>query len=69
VTTKAVGDSNLSLPTDCGVTPGEIDLTADIFAGGSVSGTVCFVAPAASPTFVLYATADFTGANAMFATA
>ena len=68
VTTKAVGDSNLSLPTDCGVTPGEIDLTADVFSGGSVSGVVCFVAPAASPTFVLYATADFTGDNAMFAT-
>ena len=69
VTTKAVGDSNLSLPTDCGVTPGEIDLTADIFAGGSVSGIVCFIAPATSPTFVLYASADFTGSNAMFATA
>ena len=69
VTTKAVGDFNLSLPTDCGVTPGEIDLTADIFAGGSVSGIVCFIAPAASPTFVLYASADFTGSNAMFATA
>ena len=68
VTTKAVGDSNLSLSTDCGVTPGEIDLTADIFSGGSVSGTVCFVAPATSPGFVLYATADFTGSNAMFAT-
>ena len=58
----------MSLSTDCGVTPGEIDLTADIFSGGSVSGVVCFVAPAATPTFVLYATADFTGANAMFAT-
>jgi hypothetical protein len=69
VTTKGVGDSNLSLSTDCGVTPGEIDLTADIFAGGSVTGIICFVAPAASPTFVLYATADFTGSNAMFATA
>jgi hypothetical protein len=69
VTTKAVGDSNLSLPTDCGVAPGEIDLTADIFSGGSVSGIVCFVAPAASPTFVLYATADFSGGNVMFATA
>ena len=69
VTTKAVGDSNLSLGTDCGVTPGEIDLTADIFAGGSVSGLVCFVAPAATPTFIVYATADFAGANAMFATA
>ena len=69
VTTKAVGDTNLSLSTDCGVTPGEIDLTADIFSGGSVSGVVCFVAPAASPAFVIYATADFTGSNAMFATA
>ena len=68
VTTKAVGDSNLSLSSDCGVTPGEIDLTADIFSGGSVTGLVCFVAPAASPGLVLYATADFTGSNAMFAT-
>jgi hypothetical protein len=49
--------------------PGEIDLTADIFSGGSVSGIVCFVAPAASPAFVLYATADFAGSNVMFATA
>lgn len=69
VTTKAVGDSNLSLSSDCGVTPGEIDLSADIFSGGSVGGLVCFVAPAASPAFVLYATADFTGSSAMFATA
>jgi hypothetical protein len=69
VTTKAVGESNLSLSTDCGVTPDEIDLTADIFSGGSVTGAVCFVAPAASPALVLYATADFTGSSAMFATA
>ena len=68
VSTKAVGDSNLSLPTACGVTPREIDLTADIFSGGSVSGIVCFVAPVASPSFVLYATADFSAGKTMFAT-
>ena len=48
--------------------PPPIDLTADIFSGGSVSGIVCFVAPVASPSFVLYATADFSARNTMFAT-
>jgi hypothetical protein len=68
VTANAVGSGNLSLQNNCGVIPGEFDLSADVFAGGSVSGTVCFIAPADSPTFVLYATADFGVGNAMFAT-
>jgi hypothetical protein len=68
VSANAVGDSNLSLSTQCGVTPDAIDLIADLFSGGNVSGGLCFVAPADSPNLVLYATADFLGSNVMFAT-
>lgn len=67
VSANAVGDSNLSLSPQCGVTPDAIDLTADLFSGGSVSGGLCFVVPADSPNLVLYATADFLGSNVMFA--
>ena len=59
----------MSLSTNCGVTPGQIDLSADIFSGGSVSGTVCFVVPDGTTNLVLSATADFSGNNVMFATA
>ena len=69
VTANAVGGGNIALSEGCGVIPGEFDLSSDVFAGGSVSGTVCFVAPAENPAFVLYATADFGSANVMFATA
>ena len=68
VTANAVGESNLTLDTQCGVTPDAIDLTTDVFAGGSVTGVVCFVAPAASPGLVVYATADYLGSYVMFAT-
>ena len=68
VSANAVGDSNLSLSTQCGVTPDAIDLIADLFSGGSVSGSLCFVAPAGSSNMVLYATGDFLGSNVMFAT-
>ncbi|HEX3090669.1 MAG TPA: hypothetical protein VHQ23_18590, partial [Ilumatobacteraceae bacterium] len=67
VTADAVGDGNVSLSKDCGVTPGEFDSSADVFTGGSVSGTLCFVAPADSPSFVIYATAGFSGDSVMFA--
>ncbi len=69
VTTKAVDNSNLSLSNQCGVTPGEIDISNDIFSGGSISGTLCFVAPAGSTGLVLYATAGFGGKPVTFATA
>jgi hypothetical protein len=69
VSTKAVDNSNLSLSNQCGVVPGEIDISNDIFSGGSVSGTVCFVAPAGSTGLVLYAAAGFAGKPVMFATA
>jgi hypothetical protein len=69
VTTKAVGDDNRELGTECGVTPGEVDLSADVFSGGTVSGTICFVVPTNSTALVLYATAGSSGSNIMFATA
>ena len=69
ISTSAVGTSNVSLSTNCGLTPGQIDLSADIFSGGSVSGTVCFVVPDGTANLVLSATADFSGNNVMFATA
>jgi hypothetical protein len=68
VTAGAVGAGNLSLPNNCGVIAGDFDISADVFAGGSVSGTLCFIAPADSPAFVIYATADFSAGNIMFAT-
>ncbi len=45
VTVQAVSDSNVELSTSCGVLDGEIDEFADVFAGGLVAGTVCFVVP------------------------
>lgn len=69
ITTHAVDNTNLSLSSDCGVAPGQIDITNDVFSGGSVSGTACFVAPSGSTGLVLYATAGFGGKPAMFAVA
>ena len=68
VTSKAVGDSNVELDTDCGVFPQQVDTYSDIFAGGSVAGTICFVVPSASPNLVVYAVADFGSSPIMFAT-
>jgi hypothetical protein len=69
VTAKAVGAANVQLSSDCGVVPGQIDLTSDLFSGGSVTGTICFVAPTADPAMLVYATAGFGENYVMFATA
>ncbi len=68
VGTNAVGAGNVSLSTDCGFFSTQIDLTADVFSRGSVSGTVCFVVPSSSPKMVIYASALLDGPNVMFAT-
>ena len=47
VTISAVGNSNVEYSQQCGVTPNELDSFVDVFAGGSVEGTVCFVVPSA----------------------
>lgn len=67
VTSKVVGDDNVELSTNCGVVPGEVDNYSDVFAGGSVAGTICFVVPSARPNIVLYASADYASAPVMFA--
>jgi hypothetical protein len=68
VGTNAVGASNVALSTDCGFFSTQIDLTADVFSGGSVSGTICFVVPSSSPQMVIFASAVLNGANVTFAT-
>ncbi|MEN9646965.1 MAG: hypothetical protein RL238_3634 [Actinomycetota bacterium] len=44
-TTSAVSISNVSLAKECGVIPGEVDVFSDVFKGGTVAGTICFVVP------------------------
>jgi hypothetical protein len=55
-TTKAVALTNVELSSECGVIPGGVDLFSDVFAGGSVTGTVCFVVPEGGFDMVLYTT-------------
>ena len=55
-TTKAVALTNLELSSECGSIPGQVDLFSDVFAGGSVSGTICFVVPEGGFDMVLYTT-------------
>ena len=67
VTTKAVGDANIELAQDCGDFPDAADTFIDLFAGGSTTGTICFVVPVDAPQFVLYAWSDFTVPATVFA--
>lgn len=67
VTTKAVGEGNVELQAGCGVISGEIDIFTDVFAGGTVAGTICFVVPSANPSMIVYASADFDTSPVMFA--
>lgn len=69
VTTKAVGEGNVELRDDCGEFPGEVDESSDLFAGGSVAGTICFVVPSADPNMMVYALVDFGTPPVMFAVA
>jgi len=67
VSTKAVGDGNIELGTNCGDFPGLLDSSTDVEAGSSVAGTICFVVPSANPNIVVYASADFDTPPVMFA--
>jgi hypothetical protein len=52
---KAVAGTNVQLPDYCGVVTGEADMFSDVFEGGSVTGTVCFVVPeGAADQLILY---------------
>jgi hypothetical protein len=46
VTMNWVDDDNVERTGYCGVVPGELDQFSDVFAGGSVTGTLCFLVPA-----------------------
>jgi hypothetical protein len=52
--TKAVALTNVELSSECGVIPGAVDLFSDVFAGGNVTGTICFVVPEGGFDMVLY---------------
>lgn len=46
VTMNFVDDGNIQRTGYCGVVSGELDQFSDVFAGGSVTGTLCFLVPA-----------------------
>lgn len=69
ITDKGVGDSIVVLDEGCGVVPAEVDRYADIFAGGSVVGTLCLVAPIDDAgTITLYTSALLDDDYSYFAT-
>ena len=45
-----------------------IDSFVDVFAGGSVAGTMCFVVPSDGGTLTLYSRAGFDAGPVMFGT-
>lgn len=69
VALNAVAAGNRQLSTNCGVVPGELDQYSDVFAGGVVTGVLCWVVPADQiADLVLYGTATFDDGYAWFAT-
>ncbi|MGB8861019.1 MAG: hypothetical protein WCC60_17300, partial [Ilumatobacteraceae bacterium] len=68
VTTHAVADGNVALAEECGSIPTPIDDFVDVFAGGSVAGSVCFVVPADATGLVLYSSTGFDTEAVTFAT-
>ena len=61
VSIGSVGADNAQHSGYCGTAPNELDLYTDLFAGGSASGTMCFVVPDDGAAISLFATADFNG--------
>lgn len=69
VTAKWVGGGNVQRAGFCGVVTGELDQFTDVFAGGSVTGTMCFVVPQQEVgNGVLYVAAGFDSEPVYFAT-
>jgi hypothetical protein len=69
VTAKFVGGGNVQRVGFCGVVDGELDQFTDVFAGGSVTGTMCFVVPQQEVgEGVLYVAAGFDTDPVYFAT-
>lgn len=67
-TTSAVSLTNVSLSKECGVIPGEVDLFSDVFNGGTVAGTICFVVPDGGIDGLVLYTTSFDTDNRFFGT-
>ena len=66
-TITGVGSTSSELDTGCGVLPDEIDLFTDVFAGGVVTGNLCFVtAPDDVASLQLYGLGDFFAEEGVF---
>jgi len=62
VDVELVGNSNVSADSNCGVfgLPDEIDRFADVFQGGTISGTSCYLVDESDlDSLVVFASADF----------
>lgn len=68
VTTAAVADRNVELAKDCGVIPTPLDEFIDVFAGGSITGSLCFVVPEGTNLLTIYSLGGFESDPVMFAT-
>jgi hypothetical protein len=68
VTTRAVASDNLELTGYCGSVPGALDEFVDVFSGGSIAGTICFVVPQGSTGLLLYSSTGFDAPLTWFAT-
>lgn len=68
VTTSAVTDGNVRLSINCGLIPNPLDEFNDVFTGGQVTGTLCFVVPEGSTGLTLYSQGGFEGEPVWYAT-
>lgn len=68
VDTGAVADTNVRLSFECGSIPTPLDEFTDVFAGGELSGLLCFVVPEGATALTLYSETGFEGPFVMFAT-
>ncbi len=69
VGTKMVGTSNVEIAKGCGVIPDPVDTFADVFPGGVVTGSLCYVTPIGDlGTLVLYTSTGFGEAPVFFST-
>ena len=66
-TISALGAANVELAEDCGVLPNQLDITLDVFAGGVVTGNICFVTtPEDVPNLQLYGSGDLFSGDDVF---
>jgi hypothetical protein len=68
VTTNVVDNGNIQRGSFCGVFANELDSFTDLFAGGSASGTLCYVVPADQIGNMVIYTSPFDADRLFFAT-